>query len=96
MPKHLDPKKKKEALPLPLIFGAALLLVVAAIGMWAINNVETGAGQIGPRLAVNVERLDFGKQPFDKMVRAEFKITNVGDRRLTLDAKTPIRVVEGC
>ncbi len=96
MPKHLAPKRKRESFPLIWIFVGALGLIIAGIGIWFVQNVETGAGQVGPRLAVSTERIDFGKQPFDKMVRAEFKVINTGDRTLTLDSSTPVRVLEGC
>ena len=74
----------------------AVVLIVTAFAIWFTQNAETGSKLIGPRLAVSTERIDFGKQPYDKIVRAEFKITNTGDRTLTLDASTPLRVVEGC
>lgn len=78
------------------MFIGAGVLIVAAVAIWFAQNAETGDGKIGPQLAVNTERIDLGKQPFDKLVRAEFKITNNGDRTLTLDASSPIRAVEGC
>lgn len=97
MPRRYDPKlaPKRNSFPIWLFAGAAVL-IVAALALWFLQNNESGEGKIGPKLTVNTERIDLGKQPFDKPVRAEFKITNTGDRTLTLDAKTPIRVVEGC
>ncbi len=95
MSRHSKPKPKQNSFPLWMFAGAAVL-IVAALGIWFVQNAETGEGKIGPRLTVNTEKLDFGRQPFDKMVRAEFKITNTGDRALTLDANTPVRVMEGC
>jgi hypothetical protein len=96
MSKRRVPKRKEDSFPLALIFVAAGLLIAASIALWFVQNGEFGAGQIGPRLAVNTERIDFGKVSFDKMVRAEFQVTNTGDRSLTLDSSTPVRVVEGC
>lgn len=95
MAKRRDPKQKQKSFPV-WIFAGALVLILASLGIWFAQNAETGEGKLGPRLSVNTERIDLGRQPFDKMVRAEFKITNTGDRTLTLDASTPIRVVEGC
>ena len=95
MPRRQDPKRKRNSLPIWMFIGAAVL-IVAALALWFTQNVETGSGKIGPKLVVNSERIDFGRQPFDKMVRAEFNLTNNGDRTLTLDASSPIRVVEGC
>ncbi len=97
MPRHQDPKLKHKRNSFPIwIFVGAAVLIIAALTLWFTQNAETGEGKIGPRLAVNAERIDLGKQPFDKTVRAEFKVTNSGDRTLTLDANTPVRVVEGC
>ena len=95
MSRRHDPLREQNSFPLWMFIGAAVLMV-AALAVWFVQNAETGEGKVGPRLAVNSERIDFGKQPFDKMVRAEFKLTNTGDRTLTLDANTPVRVVEGC
>lgn len=95
MPRHTKPETKQASFPI-WIFVGAFLLILAAIGIWSVQNSETGEAKLGPRLAVSTERIDFGRQPFDKIVRAEFKITNTGDRSLSLDASTPIRVVEGC
>ncbi len=87
---------RRSALPIWLL-GGALVLAVIAIGI-GIMSADAGGGNggRGPQLAVNQERIDFGNLPFDKTVRAEFKLENTGDRNLTLDASTPIRVVEGC
>lgn len=98
MPRHRPPTKSKNSVPVKTLIGAVVLVIaaVASLASWFSLNAETGDGKIGPQLAVNTERIDLGKQPFDKLVRAEFKITNHGDRTLTLDASSPIRVVEGC
>ncbi len=88
--------KDKGGFPLAWIFAAAAVLLIAGLGVLYVNGSGEGAGQIGPRLAVNQDRIDLGKQPFDKTVRAEFKITNSGDRTLTLDATTPVKALEGC
>jgi hypothetical protein len=79
--------------PLALFSSAAVLLIIA-VATWF--SMSAPAGTIGPKLAVNTERIDFGKQPYNNKVRAEFQITNTGDRALTLDASAPVKVVEGC
>jgi len=89
--------KGEKSFRLIAILVSALVLILAGAGIWwSQNPAEDGSGQIGPHLAFNQEKLDLGRQPFDKTVRAEFKITNSGDRTLTLDASAPVRVVEGC
>jgi hypothetical protein len=95
MPRRHVPQQKEKSFPV-WIFAGAFLLILAAVIFWSVQSGETGEGKLGPRLSLNTERIDLGKQPFDKVVRAEFMVTNTGDRSLTLDASPPIRVVEGC
>lgn len=88
--------ERRSMLPV-LLLGGALVLAVLAIGLAVMSaDAGNGGGGSGPQLAVNQDRIDFGNLPFDKTVRAEFKLENKGDRNLTLDVSTPIRVVEGC
>ncbi len=84
-------------IPLPLIgiMAAAAVLLVAGIALLATGGPGEGP-RTGPRLAVNQDRIDFGRVPLDKTVRAEFTLTNTGDRVLTLDTSTPVQVLEGC
>lgn len=74
---------------------AVVLLGAAALGIWMLLSPQAQGGT-GPALAVNLERLELGKHPFEQIVRAEFQIKNVGDRALTLDASAPVRALEGC
>ncbi|HEY6041759.1 MAG TPA: hypothetical protein VIX58_06475 [Anaerolineae bacterium] len=90
-------QKPRAKFPLVWLFGGAALLIVIGIGVWFWSaTAESGPGKLGPRLSVNTEKLDFGDVKLDKTVRAEFVLTNAGDRTLTLDTSTPVRVVEGC
>ena len=92
-------KPAKEPIRSPLLWLASgVLLTLVLIGGWFVSRPpeESGPGTLGPRLAVNQERLDLGTQPFNKTVRAEFTLTNQGDRTLQLDASSPVRVLEGC
>jgi hypothetical protein len=91
-------KSQKNGGQLPswvFLVGAIVLLVIAGAAVWMLLTPQTQGG-VGPQLTVNQERIDLGKQPFEKMVRAEFVVTNVGDRALTLDASAPVRALEGC
>lgn len=95
--KKQNSQRQQQAFPLIWIFAAAALLLLAGVGIWwASAPGDTGSGRIGPRLAVDREKIDFGRVPLDKPVRAEFKITNAGDRTLTLDTSAPIQALEGC
>lgn len=90
--------KKSNAAPLPawvFLAGAVVLLALAALGVWVLLTPQTQGG-VGPQMAVNQERIELGKQPFEKMVRAEFVVSNTGDRPLMLDASAPVQALEGC
>ncbi len=87
-------RSDKPIWPLIAIFaGAAVILVVGLFFLLSGNS--TGA-KTGPRLTVDRDRIDFGRVPLDKTVRAEFKVTNTGDRPLTLDSSAPVQAVQGC
>jgi hypothetical protein len=83
-----------------IVAGVALLVLsVVAVGVWSLATTETedmSTAKLGPRLEVAQERIDLGRQPFDKTVHAEFELKNTGDRTLTLDSSSPVRVLEGC
>jgi hypothetical protein len=52
--------------------------------------------QGGPRLAVDQELIDFGNLPFERMVRARFRLRNVGDQPLQLAVNPQVEAIEGC
>lgn len=89
-------KQQSKGFPLIWIFVIAAVLLVAGVLTWAMGTSTRATVKVGPRLSVDKERIDFGRMPFEKQVRAEFKITNVGDNTLTLDASAPIQALEGC
>ncbi len=87
--------QSKPIWPLIAIFaGAAVILIVGLFFLFANNSGSSN--KTGPRLTVDRERIDFGRVPLDKPVRAEFKVTNTGDRPLTLDTSAPVQAVQGC
>ncbi len=85
----------KPIWPLIAIFAGAAVILIAGLFFLFANNNTTGS-KTGPRVTVDRERIDFGRVPLDKPVRAEFKVTNTGDRPLTLDTSAPVQVVQGC
>jgi hypothetical protein len=92
-------KQTQRITPVRIAWLAGIVLSIALpAAIWFVRqpSAESGTGALGPRLAVNQERIDLGTQPFNRTVRAEFILTNQGDRTLQLDATTPVRVLEGC
>ena len=49
----------------------------------------------GPRLALDNQSIDYGSVPYNKEVKANFQVKNVGDRRLTVK-KVDVKAVQGC
>lgn len=49
-----------------------------------------------PRLAVDRLEIDLGRQPFERLVRASFVVTNAGGDTLRLDGSPPVEVAQGC
>jgi hypothetical protein len=79
-----------------------LLLAALALGsiaivavVWFALTPNRGSGGV-PQLQVSAERLDLGKQIFDRPVRASFTVKNDGDGALTLDVPPVATVLEGC
>lgn len=91
-----QPVSRSERLPLFLLFGAAAILFVAGVVLWWTTASTETAARTGPRLSVDRNEIDFGRVPLDKSVRAVFTITNEGDSTMTLDASSPVQVLEGC
>lgn len=49
-----------------------------------------------PRLAVDRLEIDLGRQPFERLVRASFVVTNAGGSTLLLEGAPPVEVAQGC
>ena len=79
--------------------GAVIIIVV---GVWVLrggnSSPSTGAPQVTGDARLNVDRttIDFGKVPLDKMVKAEFKIKNVGNEPLIIKGEPRVELVKGC
>jgi hypothetical protein len=56
MARRHSPQQKQRSFPIWL-FAGALLLIFAAVGLWFVQNAETGSGNLGPRLSVNTSGL---------------------------------------
>jgi hypothetical protein len=49
-----------------------------------------------PKLAVDGDKVDLGKQPLGKTVSVAFELSNVGDKPLQLTGIPKVEVKEGC
>ncbi len=90
--------------PLAWLGLAGLLLV--ALGLFFVRQSLAGSAAPAPsaaipatgkaKLAVDRETIDFGRVPLNKPVKATFKLTNVGDRPLTLNGTPEVQALKGC
>jgi hypothetical protein len=81
--------------------GGVLLAAVVLAMVWFIGPPTAGAaappsGKGGARLEIDRDVIDFGRQPYGKVVQAVFVLRNVGEQILLLPSSLTIEVVEGC
>ena len=96
---------RRSGVPLVAWLGLAGLLLVA-VGLFLVRGALVGSGsgiisaQIQvtgkPKLAVDQDKIDFGRVPLNKPVKATFRLTDTGDKPLTLTGTPEISVLKGC
>ncbi len=92
---------KRSRLPFYLAGGALLLIVAGAIWLATSGLEPSGAGSpvqaaSRPALAIDRERIDFGKVPLDIPVKATFELSNIGDQPLQILSQPVVEVKQGC
>ena len=81
----------------PVLAGIILLLAVGYSLFTVITKPATlNPGVVGPRLQVDRDKIDLGKQPLGKTVRAVFNLKNTGDGTLTLSVPRTVTLLQGC
>jgi hypothetical protein len=88
-------RNKPRGMFLFVLAGIAILAAVLVYASQAASRAET-AGEIGPRLIVDQEIIDFGEVKMGQPVTASFTLTNTGDETLRLTNEPTIEVREGC
>jgi len=93
--------RPRSGWPKYLIPGVLVAAVLAGGGTWFFlqkSSAQVVAAQYtdGPRLAVDNDLIDFGNVPFEKHVKARFRLRNIGNHPLRLPSNPPVEVVEGC
>lgn len=92
-------RASKLKIAIPLITVA--IIAMLAIGYSVYTRVSkparpANAGAAGPRVQVDREQIDLGKQIFDRPVRAAFNVKNAGDDTLNLAAPRIVTALQGC
>ncbi len=91
---HHGKKNRFSAASLLLLGGIGLIAVAVLAAVWITLTPSTGGGS--PQIQVDAERIDLGKQPFERPVRATFQIRNAGTGALTLSVPRVATLLEGC
>ncbi len=90
----------KLNIPLILVGGGILLIVLAAVYIFATSRSPKSGAAIevsgAPALQVDKAQIDFGDVKVDTPVSATFEISNVGDQPLRFSKLPVVEVVEGC
>lgn len=96
------PPSQRNRLPLYLAAGGALLIIIVGV-VWLTTNGRGSAGigspaQVAgrPALAVDQQKIDFGKVPLDIPIKATFQLSNVGDQPLQILNQPVVEVKQGC
>ena len=94
------PRQRSSFLPLALIGG--ILILVAAGLLLLLRQPAADQAQVpvtvsgSPNLEIDREQIDFGDVTVNRMIRANFKLSNTGDQPLVLTHSPVAKVAEGC
>jgi hypothetical protein len=93
--------RQRGRLPLHVADSALLVIIVSAVLLTGCGRSPAGdssptpvAGR--PALAVDQEKINFGKVPLDKPVKAVFRLRNAGDQPLQILNQPAVEVKQGC
>jgi hypothetical protein len=94
----VEKSRSVRRLLVPAVIGLAIVVGAVSLILLPRGDSTSNAAQYqgGPRLAVDKDLIDFGNVPYRKVVKASFRLRNVGDKPLTLPANPPLETVEGC
>lgn len=82
---------------IPVVAGFILLLAVGYAFVRLTSQPATlNPGVVGPRLQVDRDSIDLGKQKLGNTVRAVFNLKNAGDGTLTLNVPRVVTLLQGC
>jgi hypothetical protein len=96
---NVSPASVRGRRPVLLIAGALVFLAIALGALASCSPTEggnSGGAVSGPSLAVDPMKIDFGQVKVDNVVKADFKLKNLGNQPLQIIGEPVVRVVQGC
>ncbi len=82
---------------IPVVAGIIILLAVGyAFFTQANQSSQPVTGAVGPRLQVDRDQIELGRQHLGNTVRAVFNLKNVGDGTLSLNVPRTVTLLQGC
>lgn len=101
MNRKTNPTPKPQPRWLPIIAGAAILLVVVGLAIWwrsASSSPATAPQTSGgaAKLMVDQTTIDDGYVKFGTPVQATFRLSNSGSQPLQVLAQPKVELIEGC
>ena len=100
------PPLRRSRLPLrlaaPIVGSGALLVII--VGVVLLATIGRGSSSTGspvqvagrPALAVDQQKIDFGRVPLDIPVKATFQLSNAGEQPLQILSQPAVEVKQGC
>ena len=82
---------------IPVVAGIIILLAVGySLFTLATQSSRPVSGVVGPRLQVDRDQIDLGRQKLGNTVRAVFNLKNLGDGTLNLNVPRTVTLLTGC
>ena len=94
--KVVNQKKTISAPVFILMFGGALVLLVAAGILFVFHGLDSGNRSGTPALTVDQDTIQYGDVKLNTNLTFEIKVTNSGDGTLRFKEEPYIEVREGC
>ena len=92
-----EERNKNLKIALAVVIG---IIAVLAVGYFFFTQANQSSrpvtGVAGPRLQVDRDQIDLGRQHLGNTVRALFNLKNVGDGTLNLNVPRTVTLLQGC
>ena len=92
-----EARNQRLKIVVPLVAVAIVAVLAIGYSLFAQPKPARPAnGVTGPRLQVDRDQIDLGKQHLGNTVRAVFNLKNLGDAALNLNVPRTVTLLQGC